>query len=180
MIANFACSFLGCRSTLVSQTFGSNLFSDLLPHWKAEEWTMTEELFSVEKVQCHISFYDSQHLTGLGRACWFGNNSRANALHEGDNLRDPLILRRMEYSRFKMKSSELTKFLERGDVFAYRDKKLHVLHFPFTVQALACLAGMISLDRWFLWTISKAASLEGWWFHPRFRACEFSRGPREN
>ena len=41
---------------------------------------------------------------------------------------------------FPIKSSKLTKFLERGDVFALGDKKLHVLHFPRAVQPMTCLA----------------------------------------
>ena len=41
---------------------------------------------------------------------------------------------------FPIKSSKLTKFLERGDVFALGDNKLHVLHFPRAVQPMTCLA----------------------------------------
>ena len=47
----------------------------------------------------------------------------------------------MEYPRYKMKSSELTKFLEKGDLFALGDKNLLVLHFPRAVQLMTCLAG---------------------------------------
>ena len=125
MIANF-----GCSESVNSLTFFN---------WKADDWTMAEEPFSIEKVQTRpICFYHSQHVAGLECACWFGVSTQKNVLHEGTRQSPRSLTTDGTRDTKLMKLSELTKFFEKGDVFLSAAKS---------------------------WTISKAASLEGWWFH---------------